>query len=275
MPCVKPSDINIYYEVHGQGAPVLLIAGTGGSHHGWMLETVPRLKERFKVIVYDHRGTGQSDKPDKDYSMQLLARDAVELLDAIGVREPVRVCGHSMGGRIAQWLALDYPDRVRSLVLACTGSGRYDDFVPARGIPLRHALEMIELGYDGYRKYYATCEFMFPKEFAKSHPELMGKMEAKAVLDNTPLKAYLRHIIARQDHDTLDRLDQIKAPTLVLEGAKDNVVRGTGNHVRSSQVLAEKIPGARLELIPGCAHGIFVQEPELVHRLMIEFYTAH
>ncbi len=275
MPTIKTGDINTYYEVHGQGAPVLLIAGTGSSHHGWMMETVPRLSPHFQVIVYDLRGTGETDKPDIPYSMRMFAKDAADLLDGLGITEPAHVAGHSMGGRIAQWLALDYPEKVRSLVLACSGPGRYDDFRPEPGIPLKHALEMIEKGYEGYRRYYATCEFMFPKEFSSTHPELMRKMEEKAIQENTPAKMYLRHIIARQAHDTLDLLPRISAPTLVLEGAKDDVVRGTGNHVRSSQVLAEKIPGARFELIPGCAHAVFQQEPELVHQLMIDFCNAH
>lgn len=275
MPFARVGDVNLYYEVHGEGAPVLLIAGTGSSHHAWMLETVPRMKDHFRLIVYDQRGTGKSDKPDVDYSTRMFAQDAAGLLDAIGVSEPVHVVGWSMGGRVAQWLALDYPEKVRSLVLAATGPGSYDDFQPIRGIPLRHAMELAEMGYEGYRRYYATSEFMFPKEFAESHPEVMRKVLERMEKDETPLKCYLRHVIARQQHETLHLLDRISAPTLVIDGAEDRVIRGTGNHVRSSEVLAERIPNARLVLIPGCAHGFFYQEPELTHRLIIEFLQSH
>lgn len=275
MSFARVGEVTLYYEVHGAGDPVLLIAGTGSSHHAWMVETVPRLQDRFRLIVYDQRGTGRSDKPDIDYSTRMFAQDAAGLLDAIGVAEPVHVVGWSMGGRVAQWLALDFPEKVRSLVLAATGPGSYDDFQPIRGIPLRHALELTELGYEGYRRHYATSEFMFPKEFAESHPEVMRRVLKRVENDDTPLVCYLRHIIARQQHETFHLLGGIRAPTLVIDGAEDRVVRGTGNHVRSSQVLAERIPNARLVLIPGCAHGFFYQEPGLTHELMADFFRSH
>lgn len=93
--------------------------------------------------------------------------------------------------------------------------------------------------------------------------------------DVTPLKPYLRHVIARQQHQTTELLHRITAPTLVIDGAEDNVIRGTGNHVRTSQVLAEKIPNARLVLIPGCAHAFLWQEPELSHNTIIDFLLSH
>ena len=121
MPKVKVGDINIYYEIHGEGEPLVLIMGYGGNSGQWFRQ-IPGLTKEYRVIVFDNRGTGRSDKPDISYTMETMAGDVAGLLDAIDI-PAAHVYGVSMGGMIAQHVALNYPEKVKGLVLGCTTCG--------------------------------------------------------------------------------------------------------------------------------------------------------
>ena len=121
MPTAKAGDINLYYEVHGEGQPLLLIMGYGSNSGHWFV-ILPHLVSRFKVIIFDNRGTGRSDKPDIPYTAEMMTGDIIGLLDAIGIGA-AHVFGVSMGGMIAQELALRHPGRVKKLILGCTSCG--------------------------------------------------------------------------------------------------------------------------------------------------------
>ncbi len=123
---VKVADGCLYYELYGQGDPLVLVAGTGISLAPWRVFQVPEFSKHYQVLIYDHRGLGRSDKPDVPYSTRLFAKDRAGIIDALGI-DKAHVMGHSMGGRVAQRVALDYPDKVRSLVLSSCGSGKYSD----------------------------------------------------------------------------------------------------------------------------------------------------
>jgi 3-oxoadipate enol-lactonase len=121
MPTKKVGDINIYYEIHGKGEPLVLIMGYGLSSAAWS-PVLPALAQKYKVITFDNRGAGKSDKPDGPYTMDMMAGDLAGLLDAIRIKA-AHIFGISMGGMIAQHFALRYPERVRSLILGCTTCG--------------------------------------------------------------------------------------------------------------------------------------------------------
>ena len=121
MPKIQSNGIELYYEVHGEGRPLVLISGLGYSSWQWH-KMVPFLAEHFQVIIFDNRGVGESDKLEGPYSAQLLAADTVGLLDALGLEKAI-IAGHSMGGFIAQAIALDYPQRVEKLILCSTNFG--------------------------------------------------------------------------------------------------------------------------------------------------------
>lgn len=118
MPTVRVIDINIYYEIHGQGEPLVMIAGYGDDSSIWFRQ-VPGLSKEYEVIIFDNRGTGRSSKPDALYTIRMMADDLAGLMDAIGI-QVAHIYGHSTGGMIAQEFALCYPKKVKTLILACT-----------------------------------------------------------------------------------------------------------------------------------------------------------
>lgn len=218
---VRVDDVNLYYELYGEGDPLVLVAGTGISLAPWRVSQVPEFAKHYQVLIYDHRGLGRSDKPDMHYTTRLFAKDCVGLMDALGIKR-AHMMGHSMGARVCQWIALDYPENVRSLVLSGPGSGKYSEDLEdyPRGVPMDAALEMIEKGYEKYQSDHWGPGFMFSEQFMKDHPDIVKKYQELIVDEVPPLKCYLRHVVARQCHETTHLIDKIKAPTLSLSAAK-------------------------------------------------------
>ena len=198
---VKVDDVNLYYELYGAGDPLVLVAGTGISLAPWRLSQVPEFSKHYQVLIYDHRGLGRSDKPDMHYTTRLFAKDCVGLMDALGIKK-AHMLGHSMGARVCQWIALDFPQKVRSLVLSGPGSGKYSEKLEdyPRGVPMDAALEMIEKGYEKYQRDHWGPGFMFSESFVKEHPDVVKKYQELIVDEVPPLKCYLRHVVARQCH---------------------------------------------------------------------------
>jgi pimeloyl-ACP methyl ester carboxylesterase len=273
---VNVNGVNLYYELYGKGDPLVLVAGTGISLAPWRVFQVPEFSKHYQVLIYDHRGLGRSDKPDVPYSTRGFAQDCVALMDALEIKR-AHVMGHSMGGRVVQWIALDHPEKVRSLVLSGTGSGKYSETLTdyPRGVPLDAAYEMISKGYEKYQHDHWGPGFMFSDEFMKSHPEVVKQFQDLIVDEVPPLKCYLRHVVARQCHETTDIVQNIKAPTLVIVGSKDTHEGGTGSHVESSRALAKKIAGAELALVEGGKHGYLREMPEKGHPPILDFLRRH
>jgi len=265
----------IYYELMGEGNEcVVFVSGTGFNSEVWKPFQVPYFSKRYKVLICDHRGVGHSDKPDAPYSTRMFAKDIIQVMENIGI-ERANVIGHSMGGRVAQWMALDYPEKVDGLVLGATGSGNFSnkpDYV--RGIPLDTALEIAEIGYATYMKKHVESEFFFNPDFAINDP-VKYKLAVDAHLKNiTQLKQYLRHVIARQMHETTSLISKITSKTLVLVGDSDKLAYGTGNHYEASRFLAEKIPDATLESVPDARHAFFWEKPEESNQITMSFLQA-
>jgi pimeloyl-ACP methyl ester carboxylesterase len=272
MPFAKVNDLQLHYEIEGTGPALALITGTAFPGATWRTGVSERFaQEGFRVITYDHRGVGQSDKPDGPYSTRLFAADAVGLLDALDI-DRAHILGHSMGGRVAQWIALDHPDRVRCLVLAGSGPGEFDpNFKVMRGIPLHTAEALIEKGYEAYIRDHISGPFFFVPEFTHHRPDVVQRL-VDAFWDNRPpLRQYLLHVIARQQHQTTEHLAEIGVPTLVIVGGNDDYVAGTGSHIRQSQYLAEHIPGAELKIIEGAAHAFFWEKPTETTEAIVGF----
>lgn len=264
METVAVGDLQVAYDRRGEGPVVLLIAGTGGSAEEWLPEAADALAERFTVIRYDQRGTGDTPSTDGLYSTRGLAKDAVGLLDALGI-ERAHVMGHSMGGRVGQWVALDAPERVSSLVLAASGPGEYPDQFEdgrrmMRGIPLRAAVSMIEEGYAGWLERYVR-ESMLTPEFQEQQPGRTTELIRETLELRPSVTDYLKHTIARQQHQTDELLDRIAMPVLVMVGDRDRDVGGTGSHYEQSRYLADRLPNATWHAVPGLQHGFLWEQP--------------
>lgn len=264
----------IAYELHGSGVPIVLIAGTGYPGATWPPEIVEPLADKHTVLTFDHRGTGATPASGGAYTTRLFARDAAGLMAGLGL-EPAHVLGHSMGGRVAQWIALEHRDRVRTLILAATGPGQFDDAKPVtRGIPIHAAKAMIEMGYERYMRDHIAATFFTP-EFREAHPDRVRWLHEAYWSHRPDLENYLKHIVARQTHQTAERLGEITVPTLVVIGDRDTAAMGTGVHTEQSDFLMKHLPNATLKVIEGTAHGFFWQDPTKTVEALLEWTAAH
>ncbi len=264
MPKIRLNDINLHYECHGNGEPLLLIYGLAGRGNGWKFQ-IEALSPHYQVISFDNRGVGESDQPDEAYSLGQMADDAAGLLDALGI-ESAFVFGISMGGMIAQEFALRHPARVRKLVLGCTHCG-VKHCVPSpawvteifKSLPGKPREQVVRdctpINYSPHTQQY--------------NPQLIESLIPLFVDNRQRLPAYLRQLGAVYAFDAFDRLPQLTAPTLVLTGA-DDVLIPPGN----SNIIAERIPGARLIEFPDAGHLFFIERADDVNRALREFFEA-
>ncbi|HYY24244.1 MAG TPA: alpha/beta hydrolase [Candidatus Udaeobacter sp.] len=265
MPTVRVNDAEIYYEVHGEGQPIVFLSETACDGEVWKIYQVPEFSKDHRVIIHDYRGTGQSSKPSMNYTTQIFAKDTVALMDYLKVEDAI-VVGHSMGGRVAQVLALDYPSRVKKLVLASTGS----HYPKTKGLPLKICKEMIEWGYEKYERDHSIL-VGFTDEFVKKHPDRVEHYLKVRMQNLCPVEFYLRHLLARQSHDTSGRLKDIRQPTLILVGDDDRNMTSEINHRMSSDILARGIPNSKLVILPNERHSYFFANPDAAHKIIRDF----
>ncbi len=255
VPLAIAQSTKIYYEwrqCHPLGGapgdlPLLLIMGLGGSRLGWGEALLDPLSDACDLLLVDNRGAGRSDKPDGPYSMAQMASDAVAVLDAAGV-ERAHLFGVSMGGMIAQHVALDHPARVAKLVLGCTFSGGHeaisasDDILDYLSPPLQMAALAAALW--GLPASYTP-------EFIEHERSFLEERMKRLIAEPTPracVDAQARAI--RKTHRTFARLPEISAKTLLITGDRDELIPP-----QNSDILVERIPHARLHVIDGAAHS--------------------
>ncbi|MGH7929862.1 MAG: alpha/beta fold hydrolase, partial [Candidatus Binatia bacterium] len=263
MPYTKAKDgVEIYYEVSGQGTPFLFLSETACDGAVWNIYQTPEFARDHRVVTFDYRGTGLSGKPSTKYSTEIFAADAAAVLDDLNLEGAV-VCGHSMGGRVAQLLALDHPRKVSRLILASSGAAHPGD----TGIPLRIAKEMVEWGYEKYVRDH-TIVVGWTEVYARNHMNLIEKYLQVRMANLCPVEFYFRHVLARQEHDTSGRLKDIKVPTLIFVGDDDHFVVSDMSHRAGADILAKGIPNSKLIVLPGERHSYFYTEPEKAHRMI-------
>lgn len=272
MPIAEVEDTRIHYELAGAGPVVMLVAGTGYPGSTWPPDVLAALVPSFTVVTYDHRGTGKSPGTSGRYSTRLFAQDALALLQHLDLG-PAHVLGHSMGGRVAQWMAHDGREQVRSLILAASGPGSHGEpDRPSMGIPVSAVVRLVELGYEGYIRDLQRRTF-FTVDFANERPDLVRWL-GDAFWDQRPsLEDYVKHVVARQSHDTVKILPSLMQPTLVMVGAEDTHEGGTGSHVEQSEYMAGVIPNSEFRMIPGVAHGLFWQESQVTMGIVVDWLT--
>ena len=269
MPALHLDDADIHYETFGTGTPFLFISATATHGEIWKRQQVPEFSRDHQVVIFDQRLTGRTKTgPQAAYSTKRIADDAAALLGHLGTKKAV-VLGHSMGGRVAQLMALDHPDKVGALVLASTGAS-----FPGRGVPIKMCMELVEKGYERYLREHAL-EVGFTKEFVAAHrPEVEEFLKVR-LSDSPPLEWFLRAVVARQETDTTARLKDIRVPTLVTVGDGEGKPDASGiSHVSSSEVLARGIPGAKFVTIPGQGHYYPFVDSQRFHKIVRDFLAG-
>ncbi|GAB3695155.1 alpha/beta hydrolase [Nocardiopsis oceani] len=247
----------LWYDVHGAGEPLLLIHGQSLDHEMWD-GVYEDFAARYRVVRMDTRGTGGSDVPlDRPYSMELLARDALAVLDDLGV-ERAHVYGFSMGGKIAQTLAAIAPERVGALVLGATAPGGSNEVERPRHASVALRKASTEEGRD------LIAYLFYTPEWADAHPETVTR-----ILPRNPLRAQRRHYEASLKHDGWDLLPRIQAPTLVVHGEDDELTP-----VGNAELLAGRVPGAELLVLPGARHGYPHEVAPKATEAVLEFLEA-
>jgi 3-oxoadipate enol-lactonase len=261
---IPVGDIEIYYEVHGCGEPLLMIMGLGGSILDWGWVLPPKLAERYQVILFDNRGSGRSDQPPGPYSIRQMADDAARLMDALGV-EKASVFGVSMGGMIAQELALNHPNRVERLILGCTSAGGSGWIWPPLEV---QAYLQPRSDLTLYQALWWSAPAGFPQEFIDAHRDVVERKIQSDLVYPSGLPAYQAQLAAFKAHDAYSRLPSLslEISSLVLSGDMDILIPP-----ENSRVLERIIPDARLQTIEGAGHFLWISHPEETFAKLAKF----
>lgn len=264
---VQANGQELYYELHGEGPPLVLVMGIGYDSSLWTLAQVPVLSTQFQVILVDNRDAGRSSKARQSYKIADMADDLAGLLDALGIQRS-HLLGLSMGGMIALEFALRHGDRLDRLVLAGTGAA-----------PARSAADPIQIwswvkANDATGEVFGGQQFvsLFSTAFLRNHEAVRDTAD---LLASNPYpmspEAYGRQANAYRQFDALDRLAAITAPTLVVVGEQDLLTPPW-----IAREVAEAIPGARFEVIrgDGSSHVVPIECPDEFNRLVLDFLSA-
>lgn len=275
MPNVNlPTGVNLYYESHGAGEPLVLIPSTAFSAEVWRPYQVPQLSKSVNLIIHDPRGSGRSTARQQVYTLDQMANDVIALLDHLKISS-AHVLGHSMGGRIALTMALNFPGRVKSLIMAASGSGQAarpgPDCIP--GLPHWLVIRLVEKGFEkSLREEYCETSAFFTKDFRERHPERVEEFFQLAWATHAKLPEYIHLIIARHNWEATHRLGDVQCPTLVMIGDGD---AGRSNHLAQAEILTHRIRGAELKVLKGQSHGFFWQAPEETNEIILAWVRRH
>ncbi|MGE5128975.1 MAG: alpha/beta fold hydrolase [Sphingomonadaceae bacterium] len=255
---------HIHYVEQGRGFPLLLIHGLAGDHTAWTPQ-IDAWKNRFRVIAPDNRGAGRSSQVDEPVSTADLARDMLALLDRLGV-ERAHVVGRSMGGAVAQHMALLAPQRVQSLTM-CASFARLDPLGRRVLANMREVLEWTR-SWPAHARH--SVQYFVSPDFFNANPERVAAIE-KLIGGETRLQAcYVRQNHACQEHDTLERLAEIRCPALILAGGRDPICSPT-----ATRWMSERLRGAETVMFENSSHFFLMEEPERFMRVMDDWLARH
>jgi pimeloyl-ACP methyl ester carboxylesterase len=257
MPKATLDDIEIYYEEHGQGEPVLLAPPSWWPSDTWKVGVVPFLSRRYRTIIFDCRGTGYSGKPDHGYTISQFGEDSADLLKHLNISK-CHAVGFALGGQIVQALAIERPDLVATLTIAAAGPGRKTtegSSGPGRNTDQE---EIDAHGFERFiRDHIENTHMAFAEKFYHEHPEVVRALSDALWNRQTSAEQHRYHFEARRTWDTLGNAPKIKVPTLILCGAEDDVNRGGNTPVGTARKLADLVPGCELALVPNVKHMTF------------------
>ncbi|MBI3092232.1 MAG: alpha/beta fold hydrolase [Candidatus Tectomicrobia bacterium] len=267
MPHAEANGIRMYYELHGEGEPLVLIMGTGCDHTLWALQLRDYTKEH-RCLIFDHRGIGLSDAPETPYTVRLMAEDTAALMRAVGI-ERAHIGGLSLGSLIGQELALNEPAMVHTLALHST----YADGprLPHLRFQMQVRRRLLEIG-DRDLMALNSATWLFSASFQNAHPELVELAIARSRqrLETQPLTPVIRQYEADLLHDTADRLRRIACPTLVTVGSEDQITLPS-----YSRRVHELIPGSEFHLFPQGGHLALMEQADEFNRVTLDFMRRH
>ncbi len=244
------------YPLQGpDGAPLLMLGNSLGSTSAMWDAQMPALAQRWRVLRFDHPGHGSPDAPDGPYTLDQLGRHAVEILDGLGAQR-VHYCGLSLGGMVGMWLAINAPQRIDRLVLCCTSANMPPPEAWQTRIDTVLAAASTEPIADMILGRWLTAGYR------TAHPDQAARL--RAMLVATPAAGYAGCCAAIRDMDLRGQLASISAPTLVIAGADDEATPPA-----HGQVIADSIPGARIEVVGPAAHFANVEQPGTVTELIV------
>ncbi len=257
MPKIKTNNIDTYYEIHGDGTPLVLIHGVGVCHKLWQPQIEP-FSKHFRLITYDVRGHGESSGSDEKYSIKLFASDLKVLLDTLGITK-AHLCGLSMGGLIAQQFVIDYPTMVNKLILA--GTFCHLGFRGTILITFARALNRIVLTFISME---TNARIGAKGSFKKEEQEELREFFVKEVAKISK-KEYFKVIDATYSFDSLKRLKEIISPTLILNAEGEKFER------KQAEILHREIKNSKKALILDTFHASNLEKPDEFNSLVVEF----
>jgi len=258
---VTDDGVRLAFSARGTGEPLLMIPGLGATRRVYA-PIIPALARRHRVVVYDPRGTGDSDAPAGPYPMSRLAADCVAVATASGA-SGFQLFGASMGGLTAEHVAVLHPGRVTRLVLAATGPGR------RAAVPAAPAATAALLGHGAAtpaEAYRRACTVLYSLRFQRDHPEFIEAEVGHRASHPIPGRAFSAQFRSSRDADVSERLGEIAVPSLVLHGTEDVLVP-----LANAETLTKLIPGARRYWFDGCGHLFFHEDPRLTTEVLLSF----
>lgn len=249
MPKVTVSDLEVNYQIQGEGDPLLLIMGLSFSLLDWGTKLPELLAQHYKVILFDNRDAGETSRSNKPYTIEQMAADAAGLLDALE-ESNVHVFGVSMGGMIAQYFALNHSDKLNKLILGCTMAGG----------------NCSKWGAFSNLFNNNILELLFTPEFIEQHQSELANFFQTTTPFHSKGEALARQFFAMRGHDTCNMLGKIAAPTLIMTGDRDQLIPW-----ENSDILTQKIPEAKQVIINNAAHAFCYSHPEATATAIINF----
>ena len=266
MPQANVNGVEIYYEVHGQGEPLILIMGHGAGHSGWRFHA-RAFKSHYRVITFDNRGIGKTGGRGDHYTIQTIADNTASLMDHLGI-DKAHVLGASLGGMIAQEIAINYPQRVMKLILVSTTPGGWEvsethpEVLRVMGVkdsPDEADFRSVDIG----KWISVMISLSFNKKLYRMFLTPVARVYMKSVAG---VEGIIGQLEASPEYDTRDRLHLITAPTLVMAGTEDRLIP-----LRHSEEITSRIPNAKLVKVEGGSHAFLVEMRARFRQEVLDF----
>jgi len=261
MPKIKINNADLYYEIQGDGEPLILIPGLGTGAWLWFKQVLAFARS-FRTIIFDPHGVGRSDKTNEAFTIRTLAETVADLLDRLGI-ERAHVLGASLGGFVAQEFVLLFPQKTMSLVLCCTSAGGARHVPPPASVLEAYASNFHLSADERIRRNLLLA---FATRYVAEHAAEVERVIEMRLSNFVPDEVYLNQVRAGQAFDSDARVSRIETPTLVITGDADRIVP-----VENSYNLAAAIPRAKLVVVPGGSHMFFIEQADAFNSAVIEF----